>query len=82
MTDTVKRANELAEKNGVSLFSLCKANNIPYSTINKTKHRGGNLSVDTIELLCQAFGISLSEFFAEEKNSPTCEGQIKIDFYD
>ena len=33
------------------------------STLNNARHRGGQLSVDTIERLCAALDITLGEFF-------------------
>lgn len=63
MINTVERAYELAEKYDISLFKLCQANGINYSTITTTKRRSGQLNVITIELLCRAMGITMSEFF-------------------
>ncbi len=64
--DTVKRVYELAQKNGISLYQLAQKSGISYSTIKTTEKRGGQLKVDTIERICQALGIPLSAFFADQ----------------
>ena len=65
MINTVERAYELSAQNHLSLYKLCQANNINYSTITSTKNRSGQLNVQTIDLLCDAMGITMSEFFKE-----------------
>ena len=65
MINTVERAYELSEQNNLSLYKLCRANHINYSTITSTKKRSGQLNVQTIDLLCDAMGITMSEFFKE-----------------
>ena len=65
--NTAERAYELAEIYNLSLYKLCQANGINYSTITTTRRRGGQLNIVTIELLCDAMGITMSEFFDEPK---------------
>ena len=64
--DTVKRVYELAQNHGISLYQLAQKSGISYSTIKTTEKRGGQLKVDTIERICQALGIPLSTFFADQ----------------
>lgn len=63
--DTVGRVYELARARGLSIAQLAQRSGISDSTIKMTKKRGGQLKIDTIERICQALGITLSEFFAE-----------------
>lgn len=63
--DTVKRAKELICQSGMSLYQVAQASGVSYSTISSAGRRGGELTVDTIERLCKAMGISLSDFFKE-----------------
>ncbi len=63
--DTIGRVQALLAEHDVSLYALSKSGNIPYSTIKTTQRRGGQLSVDTIELFCKALGIRLVDFFQE-----------------
>ncbi len=58
---------KLLEENGVNIWYVCKKSGIPCSTITtflngKTKL----LKLDNILHICEAFNITLSEFFADE----------------
>ena len=64
--NTVARVYDLARKHHMSLYQLSQKSGISYSTIKTTEKRGGQLKIDTIERICRALGIPLSEFFAEE----------------
>ncbi len=46
-----------------NLCVLAKKCGISYSTIQTTARRGGQLSVETIERICQGLGITLKDFF-------------------
>lgn len=60
---TVERVKELAAERNLSLNAMCKQSGLPYSTIKNTELRCGQLSVDTIEIICRGLGITMSEFF-------------------
>ena len=62
--DTVKRVYELAQDHDISLYLLSQKIGVSYSTIKTTEKRGGQLNIDTIERICRALGITLSDFFA------------------
>lgn len=66
--DTVARVYALAREHGLSLYQLSQRSGVSYSTIKTTEKRGGQLKVDTIERICAALDISLSEFFTEPKS--------------
>ena len=40
-------------------YKLAKNRNVQYTTIKAAEHRGGQLTVDTIERLCDGLGITL-----------------------
>jgi len=63
--DTVKRTMELLDEHGMTLYQLTQKSGIARATIMQTEKRGGQLKVDTIERICEALGITLSEFFLE-----------------
>ncbi|MBQ9346354.1 MAG: helix-turn-helix transcriptional regulator [Oscillibacter sp.] len=67
--DTVGRVHDLIEERGISLFQLSRLSEVSYSTLSNSKRRSGQLSVETIERICGALGITLSEFFAEAKGT-------------
>ena len=64
--DTLGRVYELMEERNLTLYQLAKRSDVSPSTLRNTRRRGGELKVETIERICTALGITLSEFFAEE----------------
>ena len=60
--NTISRVQELADERGLTLSKIC---DLSEATIRTAKKRGNQLSVDTIERICEALDISLSDFFAE-----------------
>ena len=64
--NTINRVQTLADERGLTLCQLSKICDLSESTIRAAKKRGNQLSVDTIERICEALDISLSEFFAEK----------------
>ena len=68
--DTMKRVNELIEERNMSLYRLAKSCDISYSTLKNTIQRNGQLTVDTIERICQGLGIPMYEFFMDQEHRP------------
>lgn len=66
--DTIKRVHELADERNLTLFKLTQMCNVSHSTVKNCERRGGQLSVDTIERICDGLGITLSDFFATERS--------------
>ena len=64
--DTIARVKELAAERNLSLHRLAQVCDVPYSTIKNTELRSGQLTVDTIERICQGLEISMSAFFTEK----------------
>ena len=56
-------AHDLMQARDMNLCVLAKKCGISYSTIQTTARRGGQLSVETIERICQGLGITLKDFF-------------------
>ena len=67
MMNTITRMYELLDDRALSLTKLAEMSGVAYSTIKMAESRNTQLSVDTIERICNALGITLSEFFAEPK---------------
>ena len=61
--DTYGRLIELLAERDLTLYQAAKRFHIPRSTLSNAGKRGGQLSVDTIERICSAMGITLGEFF-------------------
>ena len=64
--DTLGRVYDLISQRDMTLHQLAKISDVSSSTLRNTKRREGQLSIDTIERICTALGITLSEFFAEQ----------------
>ena len=62
--DTIKRVQDLMQARDMNLCVLTKKCGISYSTIQSTARRGGQLSVETIERICQCLGINRSNIKA------------------
>ena len=67
--DTIKRVQDLMQVRDMNLCVLAKKCGISYSTIQTTARRGGQLSVETIERICQGLGITLKT----SSIPPTCK---------
>ena len=64
--NTVERVYNLIEERDISLYQLARMSGVSYSTVKTTEKRGGQLTVDTIERICIALQITMSDFFSEE----------------
>ena len=64
--DTLGRVYDLIAQRNMTLYQLAKISDVSPSTLRNTKRREGQLKIDTIERICAALGITLSEFFAEQ----------------
>lgn len=61
--NTNARLDELLRARNTNIFQFSKDSGIPYSTLANPRYRGTQLSVDTIEWICEALKISMAEFF-------------------
>lgn len=73
--DLIARITELLDERGWSKYQLAKEANISQSTISSMMKRGNNPTVSTIERCCQAFGITVAEFF----NSDLREKELTLE---
>lgn len=78
--DIIARIKELLKERGWSVYRLAKESGIPYSTLNNMFHRPKNTpSAHTLLLICNAFGITLSDFFMEDvEEYIVTEGQRRL----
>jgi len=67
--DTFKRAEELAQVRGLTLSKLSRMCGMNRSTLTSARRRGNQLSVDTIERICEALQITTAEFFRTEPDA-------------
>ena len=63
-----KRLKQLREKTKTSQNQLSKKSGVAQSAIHKIESESIRPSVDVVERLCNALGITLSEFFQEDED--------------
>ncbi len=68
MIDPIKRIDELIEERGWSDYKLSMESGLSISTIANIHRRNTVPSIPTLAAICNAFGITLSQFFYEDTN--------------
>ncbi len=63
--DAKLRIRELMQERGWSEYRLAIASGLSQSTVANIFNRNTTPSVNTLEAICQGFGITLAQFFAE-----------------
>ena len=63
--DVTSRIRALMQERGWSEYRLANESKLSQSTIANIFSRETTPSIATLEAICEAFGISLSQFFAE-----------------
>jgi len=76
--DIPQRIKDLAQARGWSEYRLVKETKLAASTVSNIYHRDTVPSVATIEIICKAFGISLSQFFSNDKMISLNEEQEEL----
>lgn len=64
--NTMARVQELVDERSLTMYKLAQLCDVSYSTLKNTQARNGQLTVDTIERICQGLGITMAEFFTEK----------------
>lgn len=65
--DVLERINELRKNRGWSIYKLAEESAITQSTLANMFTRKSNPSIPTLIQLCEAFGITLSQFFDDKE---------------
>lgn len=63
--DVIEKLRQLMQEKGWSEYRLAKEAKLPPTTIANIFHRDTIPSIPTLSAICDAFGISLSDFFTE-----------------
>ena len=61
----IERIEELCEKKHMSRYRLAQKSGIAQSSISTLLNRKSVPTIQTLEKICDGFGITLSQFFAE-----------------
>ena len=79
--DVIKKIVHLLKERGWSDYRLSAESGLSTSTIANMRRRNTVPSISTLETICQAFGITLSQFFQEENNLVELTSEQK-EFFD
>ena len=80
MFDVLAKIKELREARKWSVYKLAKLSGIPQSTIATWYQKNLYPPIDKLELLCDVFGIPLSEFFSQgTEKSLTSEQMLLLE---
>lgn len=80
MNDILNKIDRLRTERNWSIYKLAEEAGLTQSTVANMFARDTLPSIKTLEALCSALGISLSEFFAED-NSSNFEDAMIINAY-
>lgn len=65
--DTLQRLNRLLYERGWTVYRLAKNSGLSESTLANVFRRNTVPSITTLERICDGFGITLSQFFADSE---------------
>ena len=65
--DVLVRLQQILDERGWTMYRLAKESGLNEATIANIYRRNAMPSIPTLELVCQGFGITMSQFFAESE---------------
>ena len=80
MTDVMNRLERLMKERNWTAYRLAKETGLSASTISNMFRRNTIPSIPTLETICEAFGITLAQFFAEDWNMVELTAEQKAFF--
>lgn len=63
--EVLNKIKKLMTERGFSEYHLAKISGVAQTTINSLFRKGNLPTIPTLESICNAFGMSLAEFFAD-----------------
>lgn len=75
--DVLARIRYFMEQKQWSEYKLSIESNVPQSTINSMFRKNNNPSIYTLQCICDALQISMSEFFNDDDNTDTIPSEYK-----
>ena len=61
--NVMERIDELCKQHNISKYRLSQITGIAQSAFSKMARQQSSLSLETIQRICDAFGISVAQFF-------------------
>lgn len=73
--DITERIEQLMCQRKWSVYRLCKESGLAQSTLSHVFRKDSEPTLSTLETICEAFGITLGEFFSDGALVPLTEEQ-------
>lgn len=73
----MERIDELCREHNISKYRLSQITGISQSAFSKMARQQSSLSLETIQRICDAFGISVAQFFSNAGEYPDLTEQQK-----
>ncbi len=74
--NVVEKIDKLRLERGWSVNNLAMEAMLTQSTVNNIFTRKAEPKISTLRNICEAFGMTLAEFFMDEDNPETCETEL------
>ncbi len=79
MIDVLSKINEYRQERGWSEYQLAEISGLPQSTISSWYRKNMIPTIPSLERICNAFGITLSQLFSDDGNAVSItESQQKL----
>ena len=62
-----KKISDMCDERKWSLYMLAEKAEVPYSSLNSSINRDAPPKIDMLERICEAFGITLAQFFMDDE---------------
>lgn len=66
--DIIEKIDELRKERGWSIYKLSLESGVAQSTLATMRQRKTPLKIDSLQCICEAFEITLAQFFLEDEN--------------
>lgn len=76
--NVLKKINQMRLERNWSVYRLSVKSGIPQSTLTNMFNRETLPSITTLECICCAFGITMSEFFEETEQKPSSNSEEEL----
>lgn len=76
--DVLNRITQLLDERNWSIYRLSKESGVSQSTLSNLFSRNNAPTIGTLDDICKGFGISLSQFFAEEGEPVILDEEQKL----
>lgn len=75
--DVLTKIRKLQSERNWSDYKLAQEADIPVATLSSLFQRGNLPKVDTLQCICNAFGLTLAQFFLEDESIDILSGSEK-----